>query len=108
MCVFFSLSCLAYGILKITDFRAKKEVYDRTREDLEMKYHLDTLGTGKPVTIDENAGEELKAKNSTIRAEFSKLYRELVKLQPKPETGSNYALMDYSAFKILKVDKIEE
>lgn len=91
MCVFFSLACLAYGLLKITDFRAKKEVYDRTREDLEMKYHLDTLGTGKPVTIDENAGEELKAKNSTIRAEFSKLYRELVKLQPKPETGSSDA-----------------
>ena len=28
--------------------------------------------------------------------------------QTKPEAGNNYALMDYSAFKILKVDKIEE
>lgn len=28
--------------------------------------------------------------------------------QTKPEEGNNYALMDYSAFKILKVDKIEE
>lgn len=28
--------------------------------------------------------------------------------QTKPEAGNNYALLDYSAFKILKVDKIEE
>ena len=28
--------------------------------------------------------------------------------QTKPEAGNNYALMDYSAVKILKVDKIEE
>ena len=28
--------------------------------------------------------------------------------QTKPEAGNNYALLDYSAFKILKVDKIED
>lgn len=28
--------------------------------------------------------------------------------QTKPEAGNNYALMDYSAFRILKVEKIEE
>lgn len=28
--------------------------------------------------------------------------------QTKPEAGNNYALLDYSAFRILKVDKIED
>ena len=28
--------------------------------------------------------------------------------QTKPEAGNNYALLDYSAFKILQVDKIED
>ncbi|MBQ2486688.1 MAG: hypothetical protein II518_06485, partial [Candidatus Methanomethylophilus sp.] len=28
--------------------------------------------------------------------------------QTKPDAGNNYALLDYSAFRILKLDKIED
>ena len=78
-----SVMFLAMAACALSRHDYNKEHYERTREDLKMKYNIDTLGTGKPVSVDETSYGELKAKNNTIEQEFQKLYRELIALLPE-------------------------
>ena len=47
--------CLAMAACALSRHDYNKEHYERTREDLKMKYNIDTLGTGKPVSVDETS-----------------------------------------------------
>ncbi|MBO4650069.1 MAG: hypothetical protein J5653_02645 [Clostridiales bacterium] len=93
---------IALGLCAIGSRTDGKEHYERTREDLKMKYNIDTLGTGKHVTVDEGSYEELKAKSRSIQTEFQKLYKELLGLLPEEKSSTGSEKTDSSEVNLKK------